>query len=170
MSALPRVSSSLLFPLLLLLILTSCGDNNSLCPPAGPGTPPPDLEATPDTLSIDGQTLVLECQLWRDFMPIIPPEGNGLIALIRLTEIDALPIEANLDLRHLWVLLGSECWSTDFTDERRAPTPPHIKEKIARWGPEWETGVAVDVVVQVRLNGRACYVVKALDVPIHRTD
>jgi hypothetical protein len=131
--------------------------------------PPPSLEQVPETLVVDDLRLVLECFLWRDFMPISPPDGRPLMATIRLVELDSLPLPENLDLEHLWVLNGEQFWSTAFEDEPRPPLPPFEIERVARCGPKWGPG-EVDVAVSVRHGSLEALYVKALGLPILRTE
>lgn len=133
---------------LILLMLTACGGGD-VTPQASAVTIPvkttEDLLATPLQVSINGLNFILSAYLWRDFMP-----GNTdsrLIASITISEINALEIPAGIDAVYLWVVNGSEVWETPFSDEPAPPTQPYQMQRIARYGPEWEIGASVDVIV-----------------------
>ena len=117
-----------------------------------------ELMAAPEEISINGQNYTLSTYLWRDFMP--PSTGSDLMAVIKLSEKNLLTIPANIDVVHLWVVNGAEIWSTGFTDEAGAGTPAYQLEKIARYGPKWDTNIIVDVVVKVTDGTGAEYLLK----------
>lgn len=162
-----------LLPLVLLVLLllpASCADDGPSCPaPDLDGEPPP-LGTTPETLAVGSQAFFLDCYLWRDFMPISPPGGRLLIAVIRLTEVDSLPIEVDVRMTHLWVIYGNQCWSTGFTSEERPYIPDYQREKVARCGPKWGPDVTVDLITEVRTAGQDRHYLKSVDVPIWRTE
>ena len=117
---------------LLLLLPAACVDSGTSCPPPDLDRKPPSLGSTPETLVVGTQAFFLDCYLWRDFQPVSPPDGKPMIASIRLTEADSLPIEVNVRMTHLWVMYGAQRWSTSFTNEERPPTPDYQQEKVAR--------------------------------------
>ena len=154
-----------------LVVLFACEDpsgNEEPCPRETPGLGLPADAAFPDTLESCSGRYILECFLWRDFMPISPPNGNPLRAIATLTEIDATPIPESVALDHLWVFNSLAFWSTDFSEDAMPPVPPYQLARIARCGPKWEPGILVDVVVSVRCGADWQYV-KAKDIVIRRT-
>ena len=105
-------------------------------------------------------------------MPVSPPDGKPLIALVRIIAIDLLPFPSTLDANRLWVINGQEVWQTEFSYEER-PTDPNRKhqlEKIARNGPKWGPGIYVDVVVRIIDYKNKTYLLKASNQYIGRTD
>lgn len=130
------------------------------------GPPPVDVCAAADRLEIDGQHFVLECHLNRDFMPISPPGGKPLTALIRLIEVDHLEINPGIDMTYLWVLKGCDVWETEFSDAERPPQPPYRIERVAGDGPKWCPSISVDVVVNVVDGAGNSYLIRSRDVPI----
>lgn len=59
------------------------------------------LESAPEEIEIDGRKFGLEAYLWRDFMPFCPPDGQPLIALIRITAVDSLQFPASVKSDHI---------------------------------------------------------------------
>lgn len=134
-----------------------------------PTVPIFDLLSAPERVEINGRQFVLETYLWRDFMPISPPDGKPLIALTWVTAIDSAPFPSSLNATRLWVVNGEQVWEAKFSDEPRPPTPPHQLEKIARNGPKWGPGLQVEVVVKLVYNNKD-YLLRASKQPIWRTD
>lgn len=130
---------------------------------------PPDIAAVPETLTVESRSYIVESFLWRDFMPVCPPNGDPMIAHIRVIAIDSLAVPPGSDAVYLWVFKNGEMWGSYFTDERLYYEMPYELVRIARCGPKWETGILVDVVVKVMI-GDACYFLKEEDVRIVRTD
>ena len=54
------------------------------CPVIG-NLPPPDIESVPETLLVNDRTYIIECDLWRDFMPMSPPDGKHMNASLLWT-------------------------------------------------------------------------------------
>ena len=149
-------------------MVTSCGEDPS--GPTGSVIEPPDDGMVVHTrLELDGHTYEIRTNLWRDFMPGSPPDGTPLMALIRLVEVDSLAIPPDVTMDYLWVVNGVETWATEFTDEQRPPQPLYKIERVARNGPKWGPGIAVDVVARVRAGDGAAYRVLARDQMIGQT-
>jgi hypothetical protein len=128
-----------------------------------------ELSSAPEQIEIKDRTYTLEVFLWRDYMPISPPDGKPLIASIRITANDSLNFPASVNADKIWVIKNSgEIWETAFTSEQ--PTPPHNYqlEKIAREGPKWEPNTHVDVVVRVTCEGNT-YLLRAANQTINQT-
>lgn len=118
-----------------------------------------ELRATPTSAIISGQPFELQVDLWRDFMPVAPPDGQPLAVVVRLP--DQL---ATVSVEHIWVILGDQLWSAD------AEQVPGTQDWVARGGPKWGPGAVVDVVAQLREAGGREILVRAADRLIQRTD
>lgn len=143
------------------------------CPsPVIPSVPLEELLSAPLEIEVAGRIFTLETDLWRDFMPVSPPDGSDLRAVVRITAVDLQPFPPELDADRLWVINGRNVWETAFSGENRPPDGlhPHQLEKLARGGPKWETGIRVEVVVRVVARTGLSYLLRAADQPIHRTD
>ncbi len=123
----------------------------------------------PGLVEVASREYTLETYLWRDFMPISPPDGKPLIAIARVTAVDPEPFPEDLDADKLYIIYGDEVWVTDFSDESRPVLPDHQLDKVARDGPKWGPGVTVDVVVRL-LGGGETWLLRASDQMIERTD
>ncbi len=110
------------------------------------------LLSAPEQIQIGSRLYRLETYLWRDFMPSCPPDGQPMIASIRVTAIDQLPFPGTVDADNLWIINGQEVWETEFSDEEipQDSNRRHQLVKIARDGPKWGPGIYVDVVVKVK--------------------
>jgi hypothetical protein len=153
-----------LFVLLTLFINAGCQETDFLTP----GISVEDLLQTPETLSIDGRQFILESYLWRDFMPISPPDGKPLIAIIWIVASDSLAVPAHLEADRIYVVFSEDVWESELA-VTGSSSEVHKLERIARNGPKWGPDVFVDVIVRVLFDGDIYYV-RASDQMISRTD
>jgi hypothetical protein len=138
--------------------------------PTGPEPlPTPTLRAAPTVVTIAGKPLVLETFLWRDFMPISPPDGRPLIAVLRVKAADGTTVPSSVRADAVWVVFGSEVWAARTAEERSRDETAPFYEAIARNGPKWGPGVTVDVVVRLRDNAGQSVLLRAPDQFVHRT-
>jgi len=144
-------------------VLFSCGSN-----PNGPELPDEVLNA-PHIVYIDGNRYELETALWRDFMPICPPDGQPLGVFICAKEIHSRPIPDYLRCDYIWVINDNEVWQTIPTEYERLEDLTKI-QAYAGGGPKWKTGIKVDVVIRLKDSNLNYYLLKASDQPIGRTD
>lgn len=134
--------------LLIALKLAGCSDNGVSVPP---DIPIGELLAAPDTILVEGKTLYLSTYLWRDFMPISPPDGHPLIAIIYVTATDTAQLPSSISADAVWIVYEQQVWKSWFTNE---PIPPDQQRpnrivKLARDGPKWGPGIYVSVIVRV---------------------
>ncbi len=129
------------------------------------------LLATPEKLQVEGRTYTIAAHLWRDFMPMTPPAGSPLMAVIKITAHDGLEFPPGLNADRLWVIKDrKELWETDFTGENRG-TEPNQLEKSAGDGPKWESGIEVEAVVRlVSVKDGKTYLLRAAKQKITRTE
>jgi len=155
------------------LFLAGCGQQNLIGDPCATQQIPrpyPEGVAAPETLRIADRSIALDCDLWRDFMPVGPPDGRPMIAIIRVVDTRQKALPAGMELDYLWVLAdGGRIWATGFTDEERPPSPAHQVERVARCGPKWDPGTKVDILLRVLEGERERYL-KASGVEIARTE
>jgi len=159
-----------LLPIALTLVGLGCGGDGLVKPWCILIVTPEELLDAPSRLTFGGHTYELQTFLWRNFQPICPPDGDPLIALVWLVEADSLSIPEDVTIDFLWVVNGDVTWATEFSSEARPPQPAYILEKVARGGPKWGPGIAVDVVVRVRTGSGDTYRILAAQQAIHRTD
>lgn len=128
------------------------------------------LLSAPEESEVQGRTYVLETYMWRDFMPISPPDGKPLIAIIRVCTKDSTQLPAELEIDRLWVIKGKDVWETRFSGQGTRPNPFTL-ERVAREGPKWGPNVKVDVVAGLVHEAEdMIYLLKASDQLIFRTD
>lgn len=128
------------------------------------------LNRAPLSLSASGQTLVLNPFVWRDFMPISPPDGKPMIAVLRFAPADSNPLRATITVDSAWVINRSQIWAQRVTEVLPPQLRPGGHEVAIREGPKWGPGVSVDVVAQIRINGGNPLLLRAPNVIIQRTD
>ena len=162
---------SLIF-LLGLVCAGGCSDDGGLRPPIMPvpDVPIEELSNAPVMLEIGGYSFELETYLWRDFMPISPPDGKPLISLIHVVEMNQEKIPEGFSAEYLWVLNDGKIWATTFSDETRPPSPDYMQERVARNGPKWGPNIKVDVVVGIITESRDLWLIRAPDQWIYRTE
>lgn len=131
------------------LMLNACGGSS----PAAPSLLPADLAAAPTRVVLAGTSLVLDASLWRDFMPISPPDGRPLTAVLLVRAEDGSQVPATVGADMVWVLNGADAWSTVPREERSRNETAPIYDLVARDGPKWGPGITVDVVVRLRDQG-----------------
>ena len=127
------------------------------------------LRAVSERVEIDGREYTLAANLWRDFMPMAPPDGESLIAALKVSPADAMP-SGDLAIDHVWVLNGEKQWSVAVAKPSGGGQLPATQlEQSVRNGPKWGPGITVDVVVRLK-QGKQTWLVRAAGVPIKRTD
>lgn len=177
----------------LVALAAGCGASPGGRPGGGGGDPPPGAVAAPGTgsivatprelaaaasrITLGGRTHELRAELWRDFMPIAPPDGRPLVAVIEL--VPAMGGEAGSDpapaasvdarIERTWVILGERAWTTDEV-ERRARATGGGLQFVVRGGPKWGPGELVDVAIRLRLGSGDARLLRSGGHRIGRTD
>ena len=130
------------------------------------------FNSVPDTIKVGNNLLVLDTYLWRDFMPISPPDGKPLKAVIYILPVDAKKLPPHIDADKVWIIYKDKIWSDSLEHiGRKVPTETLNKlEKIASGGPKWGPGVTVTVVVQILDKEGRKFLLKANNQMIYRTD
>lgn len=104
-----------------------------------------------DTLIIDNQKLVLEIDLSRDFFPGgMIQRKSRLFASINVVNTDSLPITDKIEIQKLYVINKDQIWISDPESRTDIYIPIFKAYRISRNGPEWETGIFVDVIVSIK--------------------
>lgn len=129
----------------LVLVVAGCAGSS---PTAPSDVTRSQLISAPPRIVADGKTLTLTSSLWRDFMPISPPDGKPLVAVLTIATADGSPVPATVTADTSWVIHSSDVWSAAVEQRPRAETAPAY-EVIARNGPKWGPDVTVDVVVRL---------------------
>lgn len=127
-----------------------------------------DLRSTPKQLAIGNSALVAEAFLWRDFMPVSPPAGSGLISTSQLMTADQTALPSGISLKKQYAVNeDGEVWAGDI--EQAWSSFPYEVTGVSRNGPKWEIGSTVHVVCEFGYQGRT-YRILAEPQQIKRTD
>ena len=151
--------------LVLLLFAGSCSATRMTA-----SMPTGDLQSAPVSVVVGGQSLVLVPSLWRDFMPISPPDGKPLVAVLRVQAPDGAALAATFHVDGAWVINGAEVWTASVGEEKLASPRSVYYEVVARDGPKWGPNVRVDVVVRIREPSGSSQLLRAAAQLIQRTD
>ena len=127
------------------------------------------LAAAPSTATVGGAALVLDAFLWLDFMPVAPPDGQPLAAVVRVRRADGGPLPANVTADSVWVIFRGDTWQARLVDGHLVAESPPFYEAVARGGPKWGPGVTADVVARVRVGAERA-LLPVNDRMIGRTD
>jgi hypothetical protein len=106
-----------------------------------------------DTLTIENNRYFLETDLSRNMMPGGPiPTKRRLSALVFLVRADSLAISTNITAGKLYVINYPQIWISKPGDSNISQGPDYKLAKISIDGPEWDTDIYVDVVIEVVNN------------------
>jgi hypothetical protein len=143
-----EIRMKMLVLLLMLLVVVGCEDNGVSIPQ---DIPVAQLQASPDTIIVEGRLLCLSTYMWRDFQPISSPDGKPLIAIIYVTATDTARLPSSISADAVWIVHNDQVWKSWLSDESIPPSElkPNRIVKIAREGPKWGPHVYVDVIVRV---------------------
>ena len=145
-------------------------------PDSGKSPTAKELRAAPEAITIGDRKLVLQADLWRDFMPISPPDGKPLIAVLKLKTTDAARFPEGVAVESVWIVNGEEVWSAAAKEVRKPNDDvsegpgPSTMEICVRNGPKWGPGIKVDVVIGVKDAQGQLHLLKAPGQDIGRTD
>jgi|SRR5215831_3530908 len=153
----------------LILLAWGCSRSSS---PTDPGVPlipvPADVRTAPATVMVDGAALQLTTSLWRDFMPMAPPNGQPLQAILRVTELKGGKLPPGLDAQAAWVIVGNMAWF--FVPATSGTATETMLEFRGVDGPRWNPGTKADVVIELRDRTGSSYRIQAKSQTIVRTD
>ncbi|MEJ2252147.1 MAG: hypothetical protein P8Y70_11050 [Candidatus Lokiarchaeota archaeon] len=123
--------------------------------------------ATED-VKIGNIALSLETYIWRDFMPITPPDGKPLTVIIKIHAQNVSEFPTTLSIERIWIINKLSINSTLATNEFRIYNNTY--EMVFRDGPKWGPGIKIDVVVKLKYYDLSFYYLKASNQTIYRTD
>ncbi len=121
------------------------------------------------TIRIDSHDYFLDAVLWRDFMPVSPPDGKPLASVNWLIRSDSTSIPEEIIMTRQYVILNDSIWIADY--ENGSPTPSYKIEKVSRNGPKWGPGTFVEIISEINnTKTNRVYFLKLDKVYIGRTD
>lgn len=147
------------------LFALSCEDPVS----APPEIPLEKLLSAGDTVETNGKKIFLTTYLQRDFMPISPPNGKPLVAVVYIQTVDSSDLPSGLEAEAIYIVNDNEIWNSFFSKDIPPDNSSFQLVRIARDGPKWNTGIYVDVIVLLKFN-KESILLKASDQIINRTD
>lgn len=123
------------------------------------------LEESCDTIRIDSMKYILEAYLYRDFMPVSPPEGRPMVSLNCLVALDSTEIPRAINLIKQFVIYHDTIWVKDYEkDDYDDTTRTYQLCRVSKNGPMWEPGVLVDVIAEIYNSTKdSTYYLRALD-------
>ena len=104
-----------------------------------------------DTVIIENQKLILETLIYRNFFPGGPinDKDRRLFALEWIVNTDSILITQNFIVSKLYVINNDQIWASEPETNQDCITPDYKSYMISRGGPEWETGIDVDIVISI---------------------
>jgi len=131
----------------LVALLVGCDADESPMVPEPPVATWEQLQAAPESLSLDSRSIQVDPVLYRDFMPISPPEGRPLVAGCRLWIPGVEPFPAIvIQEAFVWVFDGDAVW---FKKANITRGDAFVDIRIAG-GPLWGPGTYADMVIGIR--------------------
>lgn len=101
-----------------------------------------------DTLMINTDKYFLETYLYRNFMPGAFKE-RGLGAVVFLVHSDSTSIPSGLNISKLYVIQNQYIWISTPRNSIDSFIPDYKQSKVSTEGPEWDTEINVDVIVEI---------------------
>lgn len=145
------------------LLLAGCDQATTISPQ------PSLLKDVPTQVRVDGYDLVLDAYVGRDFMPISPPDGKPMVAVLRIRTADGRPFPTGVTADRVSVVNGDQVWTAAARKEHDSQQANTL-EVVARDGPKWEPGTLVDVVVYLHDASGREHLLRAPDQRIQRSD
>ena len=104
-----------------------------------------------DTVIIDNQKLIIETNIYRDFFPGGPinDKDRRLVAQIYIVNIDSNLITQNFLASKLYVINDDQAWTSKPKTKHDESGFEYKTYLVSTGGPEWETGIHVDIVVSI---------------------
>ena len=123
------------------------------------------LKQVPTGVEVNGTQYIADAYLWRDFMPMSPPDGKPLRSSVTISTSDSTTISPDIMLIRQAVVGDNQLWEKEIEETER--TDISVKG-FSKGGPKWNPGTKVDVVIEFKVNGEK-YKVRAADITIEKT-
>ncbi len=103
-----------------------------------------------DTLTLDSHPYILETDLFRDFFPkAFGPKKHNLVVVIYLVNTDSVAVTNDFTANRMYVIHQDKIWMAELENTTVSGKPEYKVGRINSDGPEWETGIEVDVILQI---------------------
>ena len=88
-----------------------------------------------------------------------------------LVNLDSVNISTDLDITKLYIINGPLIWISSPTSASSQSIPEYKLSKFSNDGPEWDTNILVDVVVEIRNSVKSeNYLMIVRDITIERIE
>mgnify|MGYP001327173385 CR=1 FL=1 len=103
-----------------------------------------------DTLVYNSSKHVIEAEVYRNFFPGSSiPTKRPLIAQVSLVNLDSINISTDLDITKMYVIRDPLIWVSSPSSTSSQNIPEFKLNKFSNDGPEWDTNILVDVVLEI---------------------
>ena len=125
-----------------------------------------------DTLVYNSSKHVIEAELYRDFFPGSSiPTKRPLIASVSLVNLDRVRISTDLDITKMYIIRDPLIWVSSPASTNSQSIPEYKLSKFSNDGPEWDTNVLVNVVLEIWNSvKRESYLMIIRDITIERIE
>lgn len=125
-----------------------------------------------DTLVYNSSKHVIEAEAYRNFFPGSSiPTKRPLIASVSLVNLDSVRISTDLDITKLYIIKDPIIWVSSPTSTNSQSIPEYKLSKFSNDGPEWDTNILVDVVLEIWNSvNRKSYLMIVRDITIERIE
>ena len=125
-----------------------------------------------DTLVYDSSKHVIEAEVYRNFFPGSSiPTKRPLIAQVSLVNLDSVKISTDLDITKIYIIRDPLIWVSSPTSTSSQNIPEYKLSKFSNDGPEWDTNILVDVVLEIRNSfTKESYLLIVRDITIERIE
>ena len=108
------------------------------------------LTNSADTLVYNSSKHVIEAELYRNFFPGSSiPTKRPLIAQVYLVNLDSVKISTDLDITKIYIIRDPLIWISSPASTSNQNIPEYKLSKFSNDGPEWDTNILVDVVLEI---------------------
>ena len=130
------------------------------------------LTNSADTLVYNSSKHVIEAELYRNFFPGSSiPTKRPLIAQVYLVNLDSVKISTDLDITKIYIIRDPLIWVSSPVSTSSQNIPEYKLSKFSNDGPEWDTNILVDVVVEIRNSVKSeNYLMIVRDITIERIE
>jgi hypothetical protein len=125
-----------------------------------------------DTLVYNSSKHVIEAEVYRNFFPGSSiPTKRPLIAQVNLVNLDSVRISTDLDIIKMYIIRDPLIWVSSPTSTNCQSIPEYKLSKFSNDGPEWDTNILVDVVLEIWNSvNRESYLMMVRDITIERIE
>ena len=125
-----------------------------------------DVPQLPISIGIGEEIIELEAYIYRDFMPISPPDGKPMCGLVTLKTKSGNAVPKGITVISIRISHKKKSWSA------KMKMDPNFNRKNVNvrvdGGPKWQTGIMIDITVYLKYNGRE-YLLQLEKRKLHKT-